>query len=125
MPGMLRRLPWWLLDPEGPLVVRWSNLPASLLWLLRWIRAGRIERVEQHPRALRAPHAPSSGRYQRPLGPRAAGLIEMTGQIYVWQSNAPNATEALARLITQGLGVENPALQAKELRALSENLAPL
>src|SRR3546814_9890894 len=30
MPGMLRRLPRWLLDPEGPLVVRWSNLPASL-----------------------------------------------------------------------------------------------
>src|SRR3546814_4568320 len=81
MPGMLRRLPWWLLDPEGPLVVRWSNLPASLPWLLRWIRAGRIERVEQHARALRALHAPSYGRYQRLLGPRAAGLIEMTGQL--------------------------------------------
>src|SRR3546814_6532502 len=59
MPGMLRRLPRWLLDPDGPLVVRWSNLPASLPWLLRWIRAGRIERVEQHARALRALHAPS------------------------------------------------------------------
>src|SRR3546814_12183863 len=47
MPGMLRRLPRWLLDPEGPLVVRWSNLPASLPWLLRWIRAGRIERVDR------------------------------------------------------------------------------
>src|SRR3546814_19935225 len=106
MPGMLRRLPRWLLDPEGPLVVRWSNLPASLPWLLRWIRAGRIARVEQHARALRALHAPSYGRYQRLLGPRAAALIQLTGQIYVWTSNPHQATHDLARPIPDSFGVE-------------------
>src|SRR3546814_3422081 len=65
------------------------------------------------------------GRYQRLLGPRAAGLIEMTGQIYVWQSNAPNATEDLARRIREGFGVETRALSAEDIRALDENLAPM
>src|SRR3546814_4703171 len=59
------------------------------------------------------------------LGPRAAGLIEMTGQIYVWQSNAPNATEDLARRIREGFGVETRALSAEDIRALDENLAPM
>lgn len=125
MPGMLRRLPRWFLDPEGPLVVRWADAPASLPWLVRWIRAGRIAQVEQHARALRALHAPSYQRYQALLGPRAAGLIEMTGQIYVWQGNAPNATEDLARRIRESFGVETQALSAEDIRALDGNLAPI
>jgi glycine/D-amino acid oxidase-like deaminating enzyme len=125
LPGMLRRLPKWLLDPQGPLVVRWSDLPASLPWLVRWIRAGRIGQVEQHARALRALHAPSYESYQRILGPRSTGLIEMTGQLYVWQSDAPNATEDLARRIREGFGVETRALTAEDIRELDGNLAPV
>src|SRR3546814_4107958 len=49
----------------------------------------------------------------------------MTGQIYVWQSNAPNATEDLARRIREGFGVETRALSAEDIRALDENLAPM
>lgn len=125
MPGMLRRLPGWLLDPEGPLVVRWTDLPGSLPWLVRWIRAGRLASVEQHARALRALHAPSYERYQRLLGPRSAGLIEMTGQLYVWQGNAPNATEDLARRIRESFDVETRGLTADEIRELDGNLAPI
>lgn len=125
LPGMLRRVPKWLLDPQGPLVVRWADLPASLPWLLRWIRAGRLDRVERHARALRALHAPSYERYQRLLGNRGGGLIEMTGQLYVWQTDAPNATEALAQRIREGFGVETKALTANEIRELDANLAPI
>ncbi|WP_439577058.1 NAD(P)/FAD-dependent oxidoreductase [Elioraea sp.] len=123
LPGMLRRVPKWLFDREGPLVVRWRDLPASLPWLIRWIRAGRMDRVEAHARALRALHAPSYGRYRDILGPRAAGLIEMTGQLYVWRSAAAGPTEALARRLRERHGVETHALAGDEIRQMDGALA--
>ena len=93
LPGMLRRVPRWFADPLGPLVVPWSSLPAALPWLVRWIRAGRMDRVEQLAKALRALHAPSLDRYRSALGSDADGLIERTGQLYVWGSDAAGPTE--------------------------------
>jgi len=124
LPGMLRRVPKWLLDPEGPLVVRWRHLPAALPWLIRWIRAGRLDRVEAHARALRALHAPSYTRYRDLLGPRAAGLIEMTGQIYVWRTDAAGPTEALSQRIRESHGVEARTLAAHEIRQMDPALDP-
>lgn len=124
LPGMLRRVPHWLIDPLGPLVVRWSALPAVLPWLIRWIRAGRRDRVETAAAALRALHATSYRRYQEILGPRAHGLIEMTGQIYVWQSDRPSATEALAQALRERHGIETRTLAAHEIRQMDPALAP-
>ena len=73
LPGMLRRVPGWFADPLGPLVVRWGRLPAALPWLVRWIRAGRLEKVLAASAALRALHAPSLGRYATLLGAEAQG----------------------------------------------------
>ena len=33
MPGLMKNIPKWLLDPEGPLFVRLSYLPQALPWL--------------------------------------------------------------------------------------------
>ena len=123
LPGMLKRVPRWLGDPEGPLVVRWRRLPAASPWLLRWIRAGRMDRVHASAAALRALHAPSLHRYDALLGPRAQGLIEKTGQIYVWRSSAASPTEALARALREQHGVVTRALDADAIRELDPNLA--
>lgn len=44
-PGVLSRIPKWLLDPEGPLFVRPQGLARDLTWLLKFLRAGRVDRV--------------------------------------------------------------------------------
>ena len=33
-PRVLRKIPGWLLDPLGPLTIRWSYLPKALPWFL-------------------------------------------------------------------------------------------
>jgi D-amino-acid dehydrogenase len=124
LPGMLRRLPGWFSDPLGPLVVRWQSLPSALPWLLRWIRAGRMDRVEQLARALRALHGPSLKRYSAILGPDAPDLIERTGQLYVWSSDAASPTEHLARDLRSRNGVESRTLDASEIYRLDPELAP-
>ena len=45
LPGMLGKVPRWLADREGPLVVNPSYLTTALPWLLRWIAASRMSRV--------------------------------------------------------------------------------
>ncbi|MDP2696931.1 FAD-binding oxidoreductase [Thalassospira sp.] len=47
MPGTLLKVPGWLMDPYGPLTLRWSYLPRMVPWLLRFAAAGRKHRVEQ------------------------------------------------------------------------------
>ncbi|NIY77059.1 FAD-dependent oxidoreductase [Thalassospira sp. HF15] len=47
MPGTLLSVPGWLMDPLGPLSVRWSYLPKMLPWLLRFVAASSKSRVEQ------------------------------------------------------------------------------
>jgi len=124
LPGMLARVPRWFADPEGPLVVRWSRVPAAAPWLVRWIRAGRLDRVHASSAALRALHAPSLSRYDAMLGTRAQGLIETTGQIYVWRGSAASPTEALARALRERHGVVTRALDAGAIRELDPDLAP-
>ena len=123
LPGMLKRVPRWFADPEGPLVVRWRRVPAAAPWLVRWIRAGRIDRVHASSAALRALHGPSLDRYAELLGIHADGLIETTGQIYVWRSSSASPTETLARSLREQHGVVTRALDANEIREMDPNLA--
>ena len=53
-PGLLRTAPGWLLDPKGPLTVRWRYLPTLAPWLVKFLRAGSARRVAGISTALAA-----------------------------------------------------------------------
>ena len=61
LPGMLRKVPGWLLNPLGPLSVTPGYFPRALPWLLRWIEAGRLSRVMAISDAMRALHRDTLG----------------------------------------------------------------
>src|SRR5438876_9826392 len=52
MPGVVRNVPRWLMDPVAPLALRWSYLPTIAPWLLRFIRAGTPEKARAAARAF-------------------------------------------------------------------------
>ena len=43
-PGMLGQVPGWLLDPLGPLAIRWRHLPSMVPWLVRFVLANARRR---------------------------------------------------------------------------------
>lgn len=45
-PGILKRIPGWLLDQQGPLALRPSALPAMLPWFLRFVANARHNRMD-------------------------------------------------------------------------------
>ena len=53
-PGIIRRVPGWLLDPCGPLFVRPGYLPGLLPWLWHFHRSSSRESVDRLSAALAA-----------------------------------------------------------------------
>src|SRR3546814_7427958 len=54
VPGLLRKVPGMLLDPAGPLSVRWRHLPRLAPWLIAFLRNTTRNRVEANSHAIAA-----------------------------------------------------------------------
>jgi D-amino-acid dehydrogenase len=124
MPGVLSQVPRWLLDPEGPLVLRWRYLPHLAPWLWRFVRAGQPEKVAAQARALRALLGSTLESYA-PLV-KAAGaedLIHRAGHLTVYKSEASFARDARAMDLRRANGVTVDDLSFDELRQLEPGLS--
>ena len=87
MPGVIRNVPRWLLDPLGPLSLRWNYLPTIAPWLVRFMRAGTQEKVHAEAHALRPLVGPTLEALQQLI--TAAGaedLVHRLGHLYVYRS---------------------------------------
>ena len=124
MPGTIRNVPRWLIDPLGPLSLRWSYLPAIAPWLVRFIRAGTPEKVHAQARALRPLVGPTLEALQPLI--RAAGaedLVRRLGHLYVYRSAESLGKDHLAWKLRRENGVEIDEFDADELRQLEPALS--
>ncbi|MBB5216458.1 NAD(P)/FAD-dependent oxidoreductase [Parapusillimonas granuli] len=124
LPGMMKRIPRWFADPNGPLFVDWRHLPKSLPWLFEWLRQSKLDKVWHNARAMRALHGPCIDLYESMLGEKAAGLIERGGSVYVWKTPKAGPTETLSRTIRETMGVQVVPLQGRQVQEIDPNLHP-
>ncbi|GAB1575540.1 NAD(P)/FAD-dependent oxidoreductase [Bordetella petrii] len=125
MPGMLRNVPRWLRDPEGPLFINPRYLPAALPWLLRWVRAGAAGQVKRSSQGLWQLHRHALDEYRRLLGAaHFSSLIQTIGQIHVWDSPTPSASERIGAAIREELGIPAETLSQARLREMVPELTP-
>ncbi|MGE5200899.1 MAG: NAD(P)/FAD-dependent oxidoreductase [Acidobacteriota bacterium] len=124
MPGTIRNVPRWLMDPLGPLSIRWRYLPIIAPWLIRFVRAGTPERVAAQARALRALLAPSVETLL-PLAKDAGAedLIHRAGHLWVYRSEASLGKDQAAWKLRRDNGVVVTELDADELRQLEPAVA--
>ena len=126
MPGIVRRVPGMLMDPLGPLAIRWSYLPQLAPWLLRFIAASKPERVEDISKALRELSIRCVGAF-RPLT-QAAGISDMvrdTGWLSVYKKEESFA-EARGELeLQRRRGVKFDVLTGDQIRQMEPSLAPI
>ncbi len=118
MPGLWKKIPKFLMDPLGPLAIRWSYLPKVAPWLVKYLRAGWTEaKVEATARAIRPLLADAPALHRR-LAERAgvARLIERRGLMYVYENRAQFESEAMAWRIRRKVGIEWLELDADEMR---------
>jgi D-amino-acid dehydrogenase len=124
-PGLWKKIPGHLMDPLGPLAIRWSYLPRALPWLIRYLLSGWTEaRIETTARALRdlLKDAPL---LHRKLAEEAGvpELIERRGVMHVFPSRA-GFDDDLGWRIRKRVGVEWLELSADEMRQREPDLDP-
>ncbi len=126
MPGLLRRVPGMLLDPMGPLVLRWRYLPSIAPWLVRMLLASRPSSVERISVALAALNGGVEEAW-RLLATQAeiTELLRSVGWLEVFETDAGFASTAAERELMVRRGVPFDVLNADELRQLEPSLAPI
>jgi len=124
MPGVVWNVPRWLLDPLGPLSLRWTYLPAITPWLWRFIRAGMPDKVRETARALRPLVGPTL-EMLKPLVSAAGAedLVHRLGHLYVYRSAESLEKDRLAWDLRRENGVEIDEFDADELRQLEPALS--
>ena len=125
MPGILRKVPGMLMDPEGPLVIRWRYLARLAPWLLRFVAASRPDRVETISRALAALLAHAHDSY-RPLlaAAGAENLFVPTGELFVYRRRAAWEASKPDHEHRRRLGVPMEEVGRDEMRQLEPALSP-
>ena len=125
-PGILRKVPGMLLDPRGPLALRWSYLPRIAPWLLRFAAASRPKRVEAISIALAALLEGSFAAFDRLLeAAGAADMLRRTGWLCVYETEA--GLEAYRPLLElqRRRGVSFDILERAALREFEPALGPI
>ena len=75
LPGIEREAASMLLDPEGPLVVRWRSLPWTFEWLLKFRQAANTARLPAAADAMKALNGTSLELHEALA--KAAGVPEL------------------------------------------------
>lgn len=124
MPGVLRKVPRWLFERDGPLHLSPKRLPAALPWLMRFIAAASPARVARIADALGALHSRVFEAYAPLL--KSAGaehLVQRPGQLYVFETEESydHSTGELA--LRRERGERQEVLGAGELRQFEPALA--
>ncbi len=123
MPGMWKKVPGWLLDPLGPLTVRWPYLPRALPWLMRFLQHSTPREVERIATAMRQLLAPIFESYE-PLLTRAHAqhLVRRTGCLYVYSSREIASQWRWGMDLRRRLGVVMQDVEQDELEHLEPDL---
>jgi len=126
IPEVLRALPGWLLNAQGPVSVRPGHLIKALPWLLAAARSSERSRVFEVARAMHALHGGTIAAYEElTRDTPAAGLLERSGQLYVSElPHVAHGSELVQRLRAEA-GVRTVALDWMEIRELEPALAPI
>jgi len=126
IPGFLREVPGWLLDPEGPLCVRPGYLLKVLPWILAAVKSSKTEAALKTSRAMRELHRGTFDAYDAlTRNTEAAALIERCGQLYV--SERPHTAQGsqIAQFMREAAGVKSIVLGEHEIREAEPALAPI
>ena len=125
LPGLMPQVPRMLLDPQGPLVLRWRSLPhtARWLWLLR--RSATLPQVQRSADAMKALYGSSVQLHQ--MLAQEAGVPELlhtTPGLYVHRDpQGIDLKNGLAWTLRRERGAQIEVLEGAALREAEPELS--
>ena len=123
-PGILKEVPKMLLDPLGPLTIRWSYLPKIAPWLVRFVRNAHPTKVAELSDAIVALSKPTVAAWMDLAGHAGAtDLIERKGWVGVYEGDQAAKKAAYDVEVRVRQSIKAEMLTADEVRQLVPGLA--
>jgi D-amino-acid dehydrogenase len=125
VPGLIKKIPKHLLDPLGPLSLRWSYLPGMVPWLMSFLRNGSMDRLVPIADALSTLLAASVEAHQR-LAAGTAGerWIRPCPYILAYESAAAFEADRTLWEMRRERGARFDLLDGDALHEMEPALAP-
>ncbi len=126
VPGLIWKVPGWLLDPLGPLAIRPRHAPRLARWLWHFSRAGRPAEMERIATALSA----LNSRVYDDLIPMLTetgliGELNRKGALTVYESRAGFEKDSAEWGLKRRHGIEGEVLGRSEVLAMEPSLGPI
>jgi len=123
--GTLLKVPRYLIDPLGPLAIRWRYLPRLLPWLRHYLRAGSTDAIANTVAALADLHRTAFTDHAAMIGAaRLDDLLRRDGALFVYRSRAAFDAEAPDWELRRRHGYDHEPLDAAGLKAREPALGP-
>jgi len=124
-PGLLGKMPGMLLDPMGPVSLRWSYMARRAPWFLDYLRNAKAERVETIAAALSTVLGGSVQEHQRLAhGTPAEQWLQPSPYYYAYGDEAAFAKDAFAWGLRRKHGYAFEVITGKTVNKLEPYLAP-
>jgi D-amino-acid dehydrogenase len=125
LPGLWRKVPKMLLDPDAPLSIRWRYLPQIAPFLIRMLVASRPKQVEEISIGMANLLQGAHQAYVDLLGDEPArSLIHRAGLLYTYASETAFAGSKFGVELRRKRGVNFEVLGGAELRQVVPALHP-
>ena len=124
-PATWKKIPGWMLDPEGPVWLRPSYAPRMAGWFLRFAIAGRPLRIREIEEATAAIALHVLKDFETTLSEiGAADLVTEEGCLSIYETEAEFAEDREHVELLERYGFEHSVLSGAALRDLEPSLAP-
>jgi glycine/D-amino acid oxidase-like deaminating enzyme len=125
MPGVIWKVPGYLSDPLGPLVVQWTYLLKSMPWMLSFLANATERQAEEASKALYSLIRDTVPEYEELVRwADATELVRRSGYLVAYDSEKSFQGDALAWRMRRDRGVQTELLDAAGIRRLVPQLAP-
>jgi D-amino-acid dehydrogenase len=125
LPGLWKSVPGWLADPEGPVALRLGYAPTFLPWAMRFLQAGRPDRLPRIADAMLALTRPTVTLYRHHLaGTGAEDLVQDSVYVHVYRKAQDADLSSLAWRLRRERQVPLEVVKGAALREVEPALAP-
>jgi D-amino-acid dehydrogenase len=125
LPGEWKLAPGWLLSRKGPLSMDWRRLPVLTPWLLRFVRAGRADKIADLADAMFTLNNTSVGLYRELLrGTGHEALICDSCYVHAYRNPKHADLNNASYRLQRERGAPMRVIDAGALRELEPALSP-
>ena len=118
VPGQWKKIPGWLIHPDGPLRVSPSAFIGQAPWFLRFLLAGRAQAAKHSAHALSQLMRSTFDNYRKlTAGSNAFELIQRDGSLYLYRSEQELRADAYGWALRQDHGVAFREVDAEYIAA--------